>query len=121
MSNIEETNNNEPRYSVDLDRADVMQLKEKEVEQNTDQKEQSDQSTGSFEEQINKVLDQIRPNIRMDGGDVQLIESNEKEGSVKLRLIGACRSCHMSDATLKGFIEMVLKKKVPEVKLVESI
>jgi len=78
------------------------------------------EKTESFEEKVNQVLDLIRPNIRRDGGDVKLIEANESEKRVKLKLVGACSNCTLSTVTLNGFIETILKKKIPELKVVES-
>jgi len=119
-----EQTNSGPRYSVDLSKADAYQLKEQEEklkEQQQDQATSQEQNSGSFEERVNGVLDKLRPNIRMDGGDIQLIEANEQEGIVKVRLVGACRSCAMSATTLHHFIETILKKKLPEVKTVEAV
>ncbi len=65
-------------------------------------------------EKIQEVLDQVRPALLADGGDVQLIDV--KDGVVTLRLTGACSGCPMATMTLKGGIERVLKERVPEVK-----
>ena len=71
-------------------------------------------------EEVQDVLDQIRPGLQADGGDVELIEVTE-EGIVKVRLVGACHGCPMSTLTLKNGIERTLKKKIPEVKEVVSV
>ncbi|MFH1080530.1 MAG: NifU family protein [Pseudomonadota bacterium] len=71
----------------------------------------------------NKILNainQVRPNLQADGGDVELVDVSE-DGVVKVRLTGACRSCPMSQMTLKMGIEKFLKKEVPEVKEVVSV
>ena len=71
----------------------------------------------------NKILNainQIRPNLQADGGDVELVDVSE-DGVVKVRLTGACRGCPMSQMTLKMGIEKFLKKEVPEVKEVVSV
>jgi len=70
-------------------------------------------------EEIKKALDEIRPNLQADGGDVELVEI--KDGVVKVRLKGACGGCPMAQMTLKNGIEKYLKKKVPAVKSVESV
>jgi len=70
-------------------------------------------------EQVEKVLEQIRPFLRADGGDVELVEV--KEGIVKVRLQGACSGCHMSVVTLKDGIERILKRELPEVKEVVAV
>ncbi len=71
-------------------------------------------------EEVQDVLDQIRPGLQADGGDVELIEVSD-EGIVKVRLVGACHGCPMSTLTLKNGIERTLKKKIPEVKEVVSV
>ncbi len=71
-----------------------------------------------MKEKIQKVLDKIRPSLKADGGDVELIDVND--GIVKVRLQGACAGCPMSQMTLKNGIERLLKQEIPEVKSVES-
>jgi Fe-S cluster biogenesis protein NfuA len=70
-------------------------------------------------EKVEEVLNQIRPSLQADGGDVELVDI--VDGVVKLRLKGACAGCPMSQMTLAFGIERVLKEKVPEVKKVESV
>ena len=69
-------------------------------------------------ENVEKVLEQIRPSLQADVGDVELVKV--KDGVVSLRLTGACGCCPMSTATLKMGIERMLKSKLPEVKEVVS-
>lgn len=71
-------------------------------------------------EQVQAVLDQIRPMLQRDGGDVELIEVTE-DGVVKVRLQGACGSCPMSTMTLKMGIEAAMKEQIPEVKEVQQV
>ena len=71
-----------------------------------------------MKEKVKKVLDEIRPMLQADGGDVELI--SVKEGVVKVRLKGACAGCPMSQMTLRNGIERILKEKVPEVQSVQS-
>lgn len=66
-------------------------------------------------EKVQDVLDQIRPGLQADGGDVELI-AVEDDGTVKVRLTGACAGCPMSTMTLKNGIERALKDHIPEVK-----
>ncbi len=73
-----------------------------------------------MKEAVQKAIDQIRPNLQMDGGDVELIDVSE-DGVVKVKLLGACGGCPMSQMTLKMGIEKHLKKEVPQVKEVVSI
>jgi len=69
-----------------------------------------------------KVIDalaKIRPSLQADGGDVELIDV--ANGTVKVRLTGACGHCPMSTMTLKMGIEGILKQRIPEVKEVVAV
>ena len=70
-------------------------------------------------EKVQAALEQVRPALLADGGDVQLIDV--KDGVVALRLTGACGGCPMASMTLKSGIERVLKEQVPEVKEVVAV
>ena len=70
-------------------------------------------------EKVEAALEQIRPALLADGGDVQLVDVNE--GVVKVRLTGACGGCPMATMTLHQGIERVLKEQVPEVKEVIAV
>jgi Fe-S cluster biogenesis protein NfuA len=71
-------------------------------------------------EEVQKVIDEIRPALEADGGNIELVEVGE-DGVVKVRLLGACGSCPMSQLTLKRGVEARLKAKVPGVKEVVSV
>jgi len=71
-------------------------------------------------EKVQAALDQIRPMLKRDGGDAELIEVTP-DGIVKLKLVGACGHCPMSQMTLKMGIEKRLKEQIPEVKEVISV
>jgi Fe-S cluster biogenesis protein NfuA len=71
-------------------------------------------------EKVQKIIDEIRPALQADGGNIELIDVGE-DGVVKVRLMGACGSCPMSQLTLKRGVEARLKAKIPEVKEVVSI
>ena len=71
-------------------------------------------------EEIEAVLDEIRPALRFDGGDVELVDVKE-DGTVLVRLVGACSGCGMSVLTLKAGIERVLKQKFPQIKEVKDV
>lgn len=71
-------------------------------------------------EKVKNVIDEIRPMLKVDGGDVELVEVTT-DGLVKLKLLGACGHCPMSIMTLKMGIEKRLKEKVPEIKEVISV
>lgn len=70
-------------------------------------------------ERVDKALDQIRPAIRMDGGEVELVDV--EDGVAKVRMVGACGGCPMSTMTLKMGIERAIRQMVPEVKAVEAV
>jgi Fe-S cluster biogenesis protein NfuA len=70
-------------------------------------------------EKIEAALEQIRPALLADGGDVQLVDVSN--GVVKVKLSGACSGCPMATMTLRQGIERVLKEQVPEVKEVLAI
>lgn len=71
-------------------------------------------------EKVNLALEQIRPFLKDDGGDIELIEVTD-DLVVKVKLLGACKSCSMSPMTLKGGVEESIKKVLPEVKEVIAI
>lgn len=73
-----------------------------------------------MKEEVKKALDDIRPNLQADGGDVELVGISE-DGIVSVKLKGSCAGCPMSQMTLKMGIEKYLKKLVPEVKEVRSV
>lgn len=73
-----------------------------------------------LQEKVKTVLDEIRPYLKADGGDAELVEVSE-DGIVKLKLLGACGHCPMSIMTLKMGIEKRIKEKVPEVKEVVAV
>jgi len=72
-------------------------------------------------DRIEQVLDTIRPALRSDGGDVELIDFDAEDGIVHLRLMGACGSCPVSMLTLKRGIEQRIVGVVPEVRAVNAL
>ena len=70
-------------------------------------------------DKVKEVLDEIRPSLHADGGDVELVAV--EDGIVKVRLKGSCSGCPMSTMTLKLGIENQLKQKLPEIKEVVAI
>jgi Fe-S cluster biogenesis protein NfuA len=73
-----------------------------------------------MKEQVEAVLNKIKPTLQADGGDVELVEVTE-DGIIKVRLRGACGSCPMSQMTLKMGIERLIKKEIPSVKEVVAV
>ena len=71
-------------------------------------------------DKIEVALDEIRPFLQDDGGDINFIELTDK-WVVKVKLVGACSSCNISMMTLKNGVEVAIKRAVPEVKEVVEI
>jgi Fe-S cluster biogenesis protein NfuA len=71
-------------------------------------------------ERINIALDQIRPYLKDDNGDIELIELTD-DLVVKVMFLGACKSCSMNSSTLKGGVEEAIKRSIPEIKAVIAI
>ncbi|MEE8353010.1 MAG: NifU family protein [Dehalococcoidales bacterium] len=72
-----------------------------------------------MKEKVEAALDEIRPTLQADGGDVELVGVDD--GVVSVRLTGACAGCPMSTMTLKMGIERALRGRIPEVKEVISV
>ncbi len=70
--------------------------------------------------EVEEALEQVRPSLQADGGDVELVEVTD-EGIVKVKLVGACGGCPMATMTLKEGIERLLKQEVPQVEGVEAV
>jgi len=68
-----------------------------------------------MKDRVQKALDKVRPMLQRDGGDVKLVEVDEKSGIVRVTLTGACKGCALSQITLKSGIERYLKSEIPEV------
>lgn len=72
-----------------------------------------------MQDKVEEVLGKIRPALERDGGNVELVEV--EDGTVKVKLVGACAGCPMSTMTLKNGIERILKQEIPEVKEVVAV
>jgi len=73
-----------------------------------------------MKEKVESALNKIRPSLRADGGDVELVEISS-DGIVKVRLTGACGGCPMSQMTMKMGIEKIIKEEVPGIKEVIAV
>jgi Fe-S cluster biogenesis protein NfuA len=71
------------------------------------------------ETRVKKALEQVRPQLQADGGDIEYVGFDN--GIVKVKLKGSCSGCPMSTMTLQWGVENFLKKRIPEVKKVESV
>ncbi len=76
-------------------------------------------SLNDMREQVEEVLDKLRPFLLRDGGDVELIDV--EDGIVRVRLMGACGNCPSSTITLKAGIERALLEEVPGVRELEQV
>jgi len=74
-----------------------------------------------LKERVEEALDGIRPALQADGGDVRLVDINEKDGVVRVELQGACSGCPSAQITLAMGVERAIKEKVPEIKEVLSV
>jgi Fe-S cluster biogenesis protein NfuA len=74
----------------------------------------------SLEEKVEIALNQIRPYLKFDGGDVRILEITEDK-TLRLELLGACGSCSMSAMTFRGGIEDTIRREVPEILKVIAI
>ncbi len=70
---------------------------------------------------VEKAIEELRPRLQADGGDIELADVDEEKGVVKIKFKGACAGCPMSQMTLQLGVETFLKKKIPEIKWVEAI
>ena len=73
-----------------------------------------------IERRVKNILEQVRPYLQQDGGDVNFVELTD-DMVVLVELTGACGSCPYSTMTLKNGIESVMKKSIPEIKAVEQV
>ncbi|MFH1845934.1 MAG: NifU family protein [Candidatus Omnitrophota bacterium] len=72
-----------------------------------------------MEDRVKKAIEEIRPLLQRDGGDIELV--SVENNIVKVRLKGACSGCPMSQMTLKAVVEQKIKEQVPEIEKVETI
>jgi len=70
-------------------------------------------------DRVEKALEELRPQLQADGGDIELVEV--ENGIVKVKLKGACAGCPMSTMTLQWGVERFLKKKTPEIARVQAV
>jgi Fe-S cluster biogenesis protein NfuA len=73
----------------------------------------------TIENRVQEALDELKPNLQADGGDIEFVAV--EDGVVKVKLKGACVGCPMSSMTVQWGVQNFLKKKVPEVKKVEAV
>jgi len=74
----------------------------------------------TLKEQVQEVIEKVRVHLQSHGGDVELVEVDE-DGTVQVRLQGACKGCPMAQQTMSMGIERVLKEEIPEVQAVVAV
>ena len=67
-----------------------------------------------MEKKIKDIIENIRPYLNMDGGDIEFIKYDE--GYVYIKLTGACQNCMYQDSTINEGIEEMIKQEIPEIK-----
>jgi len=72
-----------------------------------------------IKDRVEEALEELRPQLQADGGDIELVQV--KNGIVKVKLKGACAGCPMSTMTLQWGVEQFIKKKIPEIARVEAV
>jgi len=72
----------------------------------------------SLLEKVESALDEIRPHLKVDGGDIEIVEITP-DNRLIVRWLGNCEMCNMSAMTLKGGVEQVIKQRVPEITGIE--
>ena len=80
----------------------------------------ADQSEKSFQQQVQDVIETIRPNLKSHGGDIELIGVDDDK-NVSVRLQGACSGCPGAQMTLKSGVERILRQELPEIKEVIAV
>lgn len=76
--------------------------------------------TREIKENIEKALNEIRPFLNSDGGDITLVDIIDDK-HVKVRLEGACTNCNLSVSTMKAGVETTIKKYAPQIETVENV
>ncbi|MBI4437639.1 NifU family protein [Candidatus Uhrbacteria bacterium] len=75
----------------------------------------------TIEQQIEQVLERVRPALRLDGGGIELLKYDAESGAVHVKMQGACVGCPMAQITLKMGVEAALQEAIPEVKEVIAV
>ena len=71
-------------------------------------------------QKVDAALDSIRPHLKVDGGDVDVVDITE-DMTVKVKWLGNCQNCSMSIMTMKAGLEMTVKAQIPEINAIEAV
>ena len=74
----------------------------------------------TLKERVNEALESLRPHLKVDGGDIEVVEVTE-DMTVKIKWLGNCEFCSMSAMTMKAGVEQTLKSKIPEIRAIEAV
>ena len=77
--------------------------------------------TPSMLQRIEEALQDVRPYLAVDNGDVEIVRFESETGVLELRFVGACKTCSMSALTLRAGIERAVRLKIPEIRRVEAV
>jgi Fe-S cluster biogenesis protein NfuA len=72
-------------------------------------------------QKVEKALNSVRAHLQADGGDVQLVDINCRDGIVKVKLVGTCQKCPMANITIQHSITKAVKEFAPEIKTVQTV
>jgi Fe-S cluster biogenesis protein NfuA len=72
-------------------------------------------------DKLQAIIDNLRPALQSDGGDIKLLKYDQESGVVEVALQGACAHCPIADFTLKNLVEQEIKSQLPEVKEVRAV
>jgi Fe-S cluster biogenesis protein NfuA len=70
---------------------------------------------------VEDALDKVRPALRADGGDARVVACDEKNGSVSIQMLGACKGCPLSQLDFVYAIESLIRREVPEVRKILAV
>jgi Fe-S cluster biogenesis protein NfuA len=73
-----------------------------------------DKERNTWIQRINHVLDEVRPHLAEDGGNIEVLDVTD-ELDVKIKWVGSCENCSMSAMTLKAGVEQTIRQKFPEI------
>lgn len=74
-----------------------------------------------MKEQVEQLLEMVRPRLALHGGNVELVDILEEEGVVRVKMLGACDGCPLSQLTLKAGIEALICSEIPSIQKVEAV
>jgi Fe-S cluster biogenesis protein NfuA len=74
----------------------------------------SNQEKEQLIRQVDEALDDVRPHLAVDGGDVEVVDVTD-QNVVKIKWLGACRSCSMTHMTMKAGLEQAIKSRLPQI------